>query len=92
MEYRRLGRSDLSLSVVSYGNWLTHGDGVDNAAAVACVRKALEAGITVIDTADMYADGRAERNCQYLWMKNFQAAAASSSPVAVGDRLVASGA
>ena len=60
MEYRRLGRSGVSLSVISYGNWLTHGDGVDNAAAAACVRKALEAGITVFDTADMYADGRAE--------------------------------
>jgi aryl-alcohol dehydrogenase-like predicted oxidoreductase len=59
MEYRRLGRSGLSLGVISYGNWLTHGDGVD-AAAAACVRKALEAGITVFDTADMYADGRAE--------------------------------
>src|SRR5262245_26146497 len=60
MEHRRLGRSDLSLSVVSYGNWLTHGDGVGNAAAAACVRIALEAGITVFDTADMYADGRAD--------------------------------
>ncbi|HYZ56829.1 MAG TPA: aldo/keto reductase [Streptosporangiaceae bacterium] len=60
MEYRRLGRSDLCLSVISYGNWLTHGDGVDDATAVACVSKALEAGITVFDTADMYADGRAE--------------------------------
>lgn len=60
MEYRRLGRSGVSLSVISYGNWLTHGDGVDNAAAAACVRKALEAGTTVFDTADMYADGRAE--------------------------------
>ncbi len=60
MEYRRLGRSGPCLSVVSYGNWLTHGDGVDNATAVACVGKALEAGITVFDTADMYADGRAE--------------------------------
>jgi aryl-alcohol dehydrogenase-like predicted oxidoreductase len=60
MEYRRLGRSGLSLSVISYGNWFTHGDGVGNAAATACVRKALEAGITAFDTADMYADGRAE--------------------------------
>jgi len=60
MDYRRLGRSGLSLSAISYGNWLTHGDGFDNAAATACVRKALEAGITVFDTADMYADGRAE--------------------------------
>jgi aryl-alcohol dehydrogenase-like predicted oxidoreductase len=60
MEYRRLGRSGLDLSVISYGNWLTHGDGVDNATAVACAGKALDAGITVFDTADMYADGRAE--------------------------------
>jgi hypothetical protein len=60
MEYRRLGRSGLDLSVISYGNWLTHGDGVDNATAVACVGEALDAGITVFDTADMYADGRAE--------------------------------
>src|SRR5216684_5834041 len=60
MEYRHLAASDLYLSVISYGNWLTHGAGVDNATAVTCVGKALEAGITVFDTADMYADGRAE--------------------------------
>lgn len=60
MEYRQLGRSDLRLSAVSYGNWLTHGDGVDDTTAAACVSKALDVGITVFDTADMYADGRAE--------------------------------
>jgi aryl-alcohol dehydrogenase-like predicted oxidoreductase len=60
MEFRRLGRSGLSISEISYGNWITHGSQVEEEQAHACVRAALEAGITTFDTADVYANTRAE--------------------------------
>src|SRR3954469_1185571 len=60
MEFRRLGRSGLKVSEISYGNWLTHGSQVEADAAHACVREALEVGITTFDTADVYAGTRAE--------------------------------
>jgi len=60
MEFRYLGRSGLKVSAVSYGNWITHGGQVEAEAATACVRAALDAGITTFDTADVYAGGRAE--------------------------------
>src|ERR1044072_5872098 len=61
MEHRALGRSGLWVSEVVYGNWLTHGETGDRAAATACVRAALDAGITTFDTADVYAMGAAEQ-------------------------------
>jgi aryl-alcohol dehydrogenase-like predicted oxidoreductase len=60
VEYRHLGRSGLKISEIAYGNWITHGSQVAENAAVACVRAALDAGITTFDTADVYAGGRAE--------------------------------
>ncbi|MBM9510325.1 aldo/keto reductase family protein [Actinacidiphila acididurans] len=60
MEYRHLGRSGLIISEIAYGNWLTHGSQVEEDAATACVRAALDAGITTFDTADVYAQTRAE--------------------------------
>jgi aryl-alcohol dehydrogenase-like predicted oxidoreductase len=60
MEFRRLGRSGLSVSEISYGNWITHGSQVEEEQAHACVRAALDAGITTFDTADAYANTRAE--------------------------------
>ncbi len=60
MEFRHLGSSGLKISEITYGNWLTHGSQVENDAALACVRAALEAGITTFDTADVYANTRAE--------------------------------
>ncbi|MGW0083648.1 aldo/keto reductase family protein [Streptomyces sp. NPDC003393] len=60
MEYRHLGRSGLVISEIAYGNWLTHGSQVEAEAATACVRAALEVGITTFDTADAYAATRAE--------------------------------
>ncbi|HEY3479954.1 MAG TPA: aldo/keto reductase, partial [Streptomyces sp.] len=60
MEYRHLGRSGLMISEIAYGNWLTHGSQVEEDAATACVRAALDAGITTFDTADVYAQTRAE--------------------------------
>ncbi|MEN3362087.1 MAG: hypothetical protein V7637_6069 [Mycobacteriales bacterium] len=60
MEFRKLGRSGLTVSEISYGNWITHGNQVEEDAAVACVRAALDSGITTFDTADVYAQTRAE--------------------------------
>jgi aryl-alcohol dehydrogenase-like predicted oxidoreductase len=60
MEFRRLGRNGLTLSAVAYGNWITHGAQVEDDTALDCVRAALEEGITTFDSADAYADGRAE--------------------------------
>ena len=60
MEYRYLGRSGLKISEITYGNWITHGSQVENDVAGACVRAALDAGITTFDTADVYANTAAE--------------------------------
>src|SRR6187401_1556209 len=60
MNHRHLGRSGLLVSEISYGNWITHGSQVEKDAAVACVRTALDEGITTFDTADVYAATRAE--------------------------------
>ncbi|MFI0469994.1 MULTISPECIES: aldo/keto reductase family protein [Saccharopolyspora] len=60
MEFRHLGRSGLVISEIAYGNWITHGSQVAEDAATACIRAALDAGITTFDTADVYAEGRAE--------------------------------
>ena len=60
MNHRHLGQSGLMVSEISYGNWLTHGAQVDKDAAFACVRAALDEGITTFDTADVYAQTRAE--------------------------------
>ncbi|TQS44553.1 aldo/keto reductase family protein [Cryptosporangium phraense] len=61
MEFRTLGRSGLYISEIAYGNWLTHGSQVEEDAAIACVRAALDAGVTTFDTADVYAGTRAEK-------------------------------
>lgn len=60
MEFRRLGNSGLSISELAYGNWLTHAGQVEEDAAQACVRAALDSGITTFDTADAYANTAAE--------------------------------
>ena len=58
--YRYLGNSGLKITELTYGNWITHGSQVENDQATACVRAALDAGITSFDTADTYANTRAE--------------------------------
>jgi aryl-alcohol dehydrogenase-like predicted oxidoreductase len=60
VRYRRLGSSDLEVSEISLGSWLTYGGGVPREQAEACVAKAFEVGINFIDTANVYAGGRAE--------------------------------
>ena len=61
MEFRYLGNSGLKISEIVYGNWLTHGSQVENDTAAACVRAALDVGISSFDTADVYANGAAEQ-------------------------------
>lgn len=60
MQYRQLGNSDLRVSVISLGSWLTYGGGVGREKAQACVNKAFDVGINFIDTANVYARGGAE--------------------------------
>jgi aryl-alcohol dehydrogenase-like predicted oxidoreductase len=59
--YRFLGNSGLKISEITYGNWLTHGSQVENDVATQCVHPALDAGITTFDTADVYANTKAEQ-------------------------------
>src|SRR3954451_8852396 len=60
MRYRRLGSSDLDVSEISLGSWLTYRGGVAREQAEACVATAFEVGINFIDTANVYARGAAE--------------------------------
>ncbi len=60
MQYRKLGASDLSVSEISLGSWLTYGVGVEQDKARACVDRAFELGINFIDTANVYGRGAAE--------------------------------
>lgn len=58
--YRFLGNSGFKVSEITYGNWITHGSQVEDEAAIATVHAALDHGITTFDTADTYANTRAE--------------------------------
>src|SRR5512133_2819681 len=60
VEFRYVGNSGFKISEITYGNWLTHASQVENDQAKACVRAALDAGITTFDTADVYANTQAE--------------------------------
>jgi aryl-alcohol dehydrogenase-like predicted oxidoreductase len=60
MRYRKLGSSDLEVSEISLGSWLTYSGGVAREQAEACVRAAFDAGINFIDTANVYGRGAAE--------------------------------
>ncbi len=60
INYRHLGGSGLRITEIVYGNWITHGSQIENDQATACVRAALDVGITSFDTADVYANTAAE--------------------------------
>ena len=60
MRYRKLGVSDLEVSEISLGSWLTYGVGVEADAARSCLDAAFDAGINFIDTANVYGRGAAE--------------------------------
>jgi aryl-alcohol dehydrogenase-like predicted oxidoreductase len=63
MEYRRLGRTDMSVSVISFGAWAIGGSWgtVDDEQSMRALHAAIDAGVNFIDTADVYGDGRSER-------------------------------
>jgi aryl-alcohol dehydrogenase-like predicted oxidoreductase len=60
LKYRQLGSSDLMVSEIAFGSWLTFSDGRQKDTAIACVHRALDRGITLIDTANVYGRGAAE--------------------------------
>ena len=60
MRYRRLGSSDLVISEIGLGSWLTYGSTVDSERGTACVQRAFEVGINFFDTANVYGRGAAE--------------------------------
>ncbi|MFL6781018.1 MAG: aldo/keto reductase, partial [Sphingomicrobium sp.] len=60
MKYRKLGDSDLEVSEISLGSWLTYGVGVEADKARACLEEAFAQGVNFIDTANVYGRGTAE--------------------------------
>ncbi len=60
MQYRRLGRSGLKVSELSFGSWVTYGSQVDTKAAVECMAAAWDAGVNFFDNAEVYARGMSE--------------------------------
>ena len=60
MKYRKLGDSDLEVSEISLGSWLTYGVGVEADKARACLDAAFDVGINFLDTANIYGRGSAE--------------------------------
>lgn len=60
MRLRKLGSSDLEVSEISLGTWLTTGVGIERAAAIACIDRAFDLGINFIDTANVYGRGASE--------------------------------
>jgi voltage-dependent potassium channel beta subunit len=61
MEFRRLGRSGLKVSVLSFGSWVTFGPQIDVGLAVDCIGAAGEAGVNFFDNAEAYSQGESER-------------------------------
>lgn len=61
VEYRYLGNSGLKISEITYGNWITHGSQVEEDRSIRTVHRALDLGITSFDTADVYANRKAEK-------------------------------
>src|SRR5512142_2020347 len=63
MQYRRLGRTDMEVSAISFGAWAIGGTWgpVDDSQSLAALHAAVDAGVNFVDTADVYGDGRSER-------------------------------
>ena len=60
MNYRRLGRSGLQVSELSFGSWVTYGNQMDTKLARECMAAAREAGVNFFDNAEIYALGKSE--------------------------------
>jgi len=61
VRYRKLGDSNIEVSEISLGSWLTYGAGVERDQTEACTRAAFDAGITLFDTSNIYGQGAAEQ-------------------------------
>ena len=61
MEYRRLGRSGLKLSALSFGSWVTFGIQIGQNVALDCMSAAYDHGVNFFDNAEVYADGESEK-------------------------------
>ena len=70
MEYRRLGRSGLKVSVLSFGSWVTFGPQLDSGLAAECMAAAHEAGVNFFDNAEAYAGGKSEELMGEAFRKN----------------------
>ncbi|MDZ4872160.1 MAG: 1-deoxyxylulose-5-phosphate synthase YajO [Chroococcidiopsis cubana SAG 39.79] len=60
MKYRQLGSSDIQVSELALGSWLTYAGGVEQEQAKACIHRAFDVGINFFDTANIYGYGAAE--------------------------------
>ena len=60
MDYRRLGRSGLKVSELSFGSWVTYGNQMHTKAARECMAAAWDAGVNFYDNAEVYANGKSE--------------------------------
>jgi aryl-alcohol dehydrogenase-like predicted oxidoreductase len=60
MRYRKLGDSEIEVSEISLGSWLTYGYGIEREQTEACTKAAFDAGINFFDTANVYGVGAAE--------------------------------
>jgi diketogulonate reductase-like aldo/keto reductase len=60
LKYRQLGATELQVPVISLGSWLTYSGGIEKRQAMTCVHKALDLGINLFDTANVYGRGAAE--------------------------------
>src|SRR5882672_11093772 len=60
MEYRRLGRSGLKVSALSFGSWVTYGNQVEAQAATELMAAARDHGVNFFDNAEVYATGKSE--------------------------------
>lgn len=90
MQHRRLGNSNLMVSEISLGSWLTYSGGVEKERAIACIKRALELGITFFDTANIYGRGAAETVLGQALVRvdraSYQLATKLFFPMNAGDR------
>ena len=82
MEYRRLGKTGRDVSVIGFGAWAIGADWgtVDDADSLRALHAAADAGVTLIDTADVYGDGRSERVIRRFLRRAGRASRSSSPP------------
>ena len=60
MQYRKLGDSGLSVSLFSFGSWITFGKQLDQNLAKDCIKYAFDHGVNFFDNAEVYANGKSE--------------------------------